>query len=300
MENGRFVWKANQDALEDALDEIADAEQDYADAIDELAHEQLVASLNELLNTLDYQKEATAQAQDKYDELMEDSIEKLNDVLDAMDDIFEEDIRPIDEILQDIAENGMPKLKEQVLKCGDYLEIFGGSVAEALEMVSSSLGEKAEGSGSVTVKANDSGGLNTGKGWMLKDTIEPERVLSPEQTQAFDRLVDEISTGNRVYNLFDPEDAGVIKDLIKTEVNSAEVITRGRGLGDECYWHGIEKSRARADYTEGVKIYRDTDSSTHISIGDIHIKQCDNAEQLFTEIARELPRRGYQASMRRS
>jgi hypothetical protein len=36
----------------------------------------------------------------------------------------------------------------------------------------------------------DFGGLAFGKGLMLKDTIDPERVLSPQLTKSFDRLVD--------------------------------------------------------------------------------------------------------------
>jgi len=39
-------------------------------------------------------------------------------------------------------------------------------------------------------RAFDKGGLAYGKGFMLKDTIEPERTLSPQQTKSFDRLVD--------------------------------------------------------------------------------------------------------------
>lgn len=35
----------------------------------------------------------------------------------------------------------------------------------------------------------DSGGLATGKGHMLKNTLDPERVLSPRQTRAFEELV---------------------------------------------------------------------------------------------------------------
>jgi phage-related protein len=38
-------------------------------------------------------------------------------------------------------------------------------------------------------KAFDSGGLASGRGLMFKDVMSPERVLSPQQTLAFDRLV---------------------------------------------------------------------------------------------------------------
>lgn len=39
------------------------------------------------------------------------------------------------------------------------------------------------------IKSYDSGGLAIGKGIMFKDTIEPERVLSPELTKIFDKFV---------------------------------------------------------------------------------------------------------------
>ena len=41
----------------------------------------------------------------------------------------------------------------------------------------------------------DSGGLGAGRGIMLKDVIEPERVLSPRQTQAFEDLVGHLTGG---------------------------------------------------------------------------------------------------------
>lgn len=40
----------------------------------------------------------------------------------------------------------------------------------------------------------DQGGIADGVGWMYKGTLEPERVLSPAQTRAFDALVANIST----------------------------------------------------------------------------------------------------------
>lgn len=43
--------------------------------------------------------------------------------------------------------------------------------------------------------AFDEGGVASGVGLMPKATIRPERVLSPNQTQSFDRLVDALSSG---------------------------------------------------------------------------------------------------------
>lgn len=41
----------------------------------------------------------------------------------------------------------------------------------------------------------DSGGVARGTGWMPKQTIKPERVLSPKQTESFDRLVTLLERG---------------------------------------------------------------------------------------------------------
>lgn len=48
----------------------------------------------------------------------------------------------------------------------------------------------------------DSGGIAMGKGLMVKDTLAPERVLSPRQTESFDRLVAALEgqRGNRNIN----------------------------------------------------------------------------------------------------
>lgn len=43
--------------------------------------------------------------------------------------------------------------------------------------------------------AMDRGGLARGIGWMPKLTSKPERVLSPQQTESFDRLVDQMGKG---------------------------------------------------------------------------------------------------------
>lgn len=51
------------------------------------------------------------------------------------------------------------------------------------------------------IDAFDSGGVAYGKGLLVKDTISPERVLSPSQTESFDRLVQALEkSGNRTLN----------------------------------------------------------------------------------------------------
>lgn len=45
----------------------------------------------------------------------------------------------------------------------------------------------------------DEGGVATGTGYMPKDTIHPERVLSPHQTRSFDRLVSALEGGSPTF-----------------------------------------------------------------------------------------------------
>ena len=72
-------------------------------------------------------------------------------------------------------------------------------------------------------KANqwyDRGGLARGKGHMLKNTLEPERVLSPEQTRAFEDLV---------FNKLD-DLAGLAESVVSSGVSSA--VGAGAGMAD--------------------------------------------------------------------
>ncbi len=43
----------------------------------------------------------------------------------------------------------------------------------------------------------DDGGVATGRGWMRKDVIDPERVLSPKQTDLFDRFIEQLENLDR-------------------------------------------------------------------------------------------------------
>ena len=63
----------------------------------------------------------------------------------------------------------------------------------------------------------DFGGLALGKGFLLKDTIEPERILSPTQTKIFDRLV----------NIMDH------MPLLKTNINPVNITNRSSGVPAE-------------------------------------------------------------------
>lgn len=72
-------------------------------------------------------------------------------------------------------------------------------------------------------KANqwyDRGGVARGKGHMLKNTLEPERVLSPEQTRAFEDLV---------FNKLD-DLAGLAESVVSSGVSSA--VGAGAGMAD--------------------------------------------------------------------
>jgi phage-related minor tail protein len=85
--------------------------------------------------------------------------------------------------------------------------LFGGGSAAVIDPIagglSGSIGGITAGLSSITAMlaslfgaaSFDTGGLATGVGFMPKATIQPERVLSPTQTRAFDRLVATLERG---------------------------------------------------------------------------------------------------------
>lgn len=66
---------------------------------------------------------------------------------------------------------------------------IGGSIGAGLSAATSGIMSGALGG------VFDSGGLASGVGFMPKATVAPERVLSPRQTSAFERLVDAVTAG---------------------------------------------------------------------------------------------------------
>lgn len=76
--------------------------------------------------------------------------------------------------------------------------VVGAALAGAAAVFTSIL---AVGAGAA-IDSFDSGGVASGIGFMPKNTIEPERVLSPRQTESFDRLVAALEgqRGNRTVN----------------------------------------------------------------------------------------------------
>ena len=90
----------------------------------------------------------------------------------------------------------------------------------------------------------DFGGLALGKGFLLKDTIEPERILSPTQTKIFDRLV----------NIMDH------MPLLKTNINPVNITNRSSGVPEIKFMGDIivqvQQLKDNADYDEvGNKIF---------------------------------------------
>jgi phage-related protein len=71
--------------------------------------------------------------------------------------------------------------------------VVGAALAGLAAVVVSGI---AVGAGAA-IDSFDEGGIAYGKGYMPKDTISPERVLSPRQTESFDRLVAALENGGR-------------------------------------------------------------------------------------------------------
>jgi phage-related protein len=86
---------------------------------------------------------------------------------------------------------------------GSFIPVIGTAIGAAIGAV---VGAALAGLASVMVAglaigagaaidSFDSGGVAIGKGLMPKDIVEPERVLSPRQTQLFDRMVTALESG---------------------------------------------------------------------------------------------------------
>lgn len=92
---------------------------------------------------------------------------------------------------------------------GSFIPIIGTAIGAAIGAV---IGAALAGLAAVFVSALavgagaaldafDSGGIAMGMGFMPKDTLSPERVLSPRQTDSFDRLVDVLDRAERGRNV---------------------------------------------------------------------------------------------------
>lgn len=79
-------------------------------------------------------------------------------------------------------------------------------------------------------KAYDQGGIASGPGLLAKRTLDPERVLSPRQTVAFERLVDTVSTPRSTSPSVSFSNTEVVKELraVRAELMSRpqQVITQ--------------------------------------------------------------------------
>ncbi|MDE1675126.1 hypothetical protein [Nocardia gipuzkoensis] len=71
--------------------------------------------------------------------------------------------------------------------------VVGAALAGAAAVFTSVLAVGA----AAAIDSFDSGGIAVGKGLLVKDTLAPERVLSPQQTQSFDRFVAALEAHNR-------------------------------------------------------------------------------------------------------
>ena len=91
---------------------------------------------------------------------------------------------------------------------GSFIPVIGTAIGGAIgAVVGAALGGVAAVlTGALAVGAAaaidsfDAGGVAVGKGFLAKDTVEPERVLSPNQTVLFERMVTALETGGRSGN----------------------------------------------------------------------------------------------------
>lgn len=88
----------------------------------------------------------------------------------------------------------------------------------------------------------DQGGLASGKGIMMKDVIAPERILSPDQTESFDRLVAWLTTnrGNSQPSQDSRAFTGVVDELRSVRRMLSEVLREPHVVNIPIYNPSIE------------------------------------------------------------
>lgn len=111
----------------------------------------------------------------------------------------------------------------------DYNSMDHGNAAQAVQRSNFPRAyDKWRGSAeSLANRLYDLGGIANGKGLMAKGTIKPERVLSPQQTRSFDKLIPMLN--GQLDNMGIVGYDGIVKQLSKdaqTAVTAAEAIVR--------------------------------------------------------------------------
>jgi hypothetical protein len=79
----------------------------------------------------------------------------------------------------------------------------------------------------------DAGGIAAGTGWMHKSVLAPERVLSPAQTAAFERLVGAVTPGGAL-------DIDSISRIAASAARAAVAETRRDGPATVVQWQARE------------------------------------------------------------
>lgn len=84
--NGQWTWSADPQAIEEAMDEIWDAEQEKADAESEFLHQQKINEFEMFIASIELQKEAAEAQHEKLMEQIDELIEALEEMEFAFDD----------------------------------------------------------------------------------------------------------------------------------------------------------------------------------------------------------------------
>ena len=84
--NGQWTWSADPQAIEEAMDEIWDAEQEKADAESDFLHQQKINEFEMFIASIELQKEAAEAQHEKLMEQIDELIEALEEMEFAFDD----------------------------------------------------------------------------------------------------------------------------------------------------------------------------------------------------------------------
>lgn len=205
-QNGQWTWQANPQKLADAKNELAEKEIDYAKYKREQALADQEKNIQDQIDAEQKLIDAKAKSYESQEVLYTEAYDKEKTALEQkykdMDLLTQQEFENLkimynnsyDEIIKNVSDK-IDELIRQKSRIDGYKITFPNNTSSNRSSSSSSKDynaiyqdyyKKYSSNGNIIF---DDGGEASGIGYLKKDTILPERVLSPEQTSSFNKLV---------------------------------------------------------------------------------------------------------------
>lgn len=205
----KFEWVVDPKALEDAMDQVASAQTEIAKAQMTYDQEALIQGLEQQKGAAQTQLDAITS---KWEELSKALETPVADITDALNDIALYGIPKLKDIVTQLGEQmglsvltqdqAVAKMKANSAQWGSASSTKQQELANENLAIGTTMGWHRDNNGIWYLpsgqRAYDDGGIAEGIGVLPKNTLKPERVLSPQQTKSFDKLVETIASNDNL------------------------------------------------------------------------------------------------------